>query len=92
MRERPVQRYSEVFGLGAEGQGFVFVVDFQLTVSFLVVEVDNLTTFHNFAIIDAMFFSACLSYAVPDYGSEGSVAFNSAGTYVRKTLEQLNHF
>jgi len=25
--ERPVQRYSEVFGFGAEGQGFVIVVD-----------------------------------------------------------------
>ena len=34
--ERPVQRYSEVFGLVAEGQDFVVVVDFQLTFSFLV--------------------------------------------------------
>ena len=36
IRERPVQRYSEVFGLGADGQGFVDEVDFQLTLSFLV--------------------------------------------------------
>jgi len=28
IRERPAQRYSEVFGLGAEGQGFVVVLDF----------------------------------------------------------------
>jgi len=41
VRERPVQRYSEVFGLGAEGQGFVVVVDFQLTFSFLVVKVED---------------------------------------------------
>jgi len=27
IRERPVQRYSEVFGLRAEGQGFVVVFD-----------------------------------------------------------------
>jgi len=36
VRERPVQRYSEVFGLGAEGQGFVVKVDFQLTFGFRV--------------------------------------------------------
>ena len=41
IRERPVQRYSEVFGHGAEGQGFVVVVDFQLTFSFLVVKVEG---------------------------------------------------
>jgi len=64
IHERSVQRYSEVFGLGAEGKGFVVEVDFQLTFSFLV-EVDNLTTFYNFDIFDAMFFSACLSYTVP---------------------------
>ena len=40
-RERSVQRYSEVFGLGTEEQGFVVVVDFQLTFSFLVVEMDD---------------------------------------------------
>jgi len=34
--ERPVQRYSEVFGLEAEGQGFVFEVDFQIAFGFLV--------------------------------------------------------
>jgi len=39
--ERPVQRYSEVFGLGAEGQGFVIEVDFQLMISFLVVEMED---------------------------------------------------
>ena len=41
VRERPVQRYSGVFGLGAEGQGFVFEVDFQLTFGFLFVEVED---------------------------------------------------
>ena len=41
MRKRSVQRYSEVFGLGAEGQGFVVEVDFQLTLSFLVVEMED---------------------------------------------------
>ena len=35
------QRYSEVFGLGAKGQGFVVVVDFRLTFSFLVVEMED---------------------------------------------------
>jgi len=34
-------RYSEVFLLGAEGQGFVVVFDFKLTFSFLVVEVEG---------------------------------------------------
>jgi len=28
IRDLPIQRYSEVFGLGAEGQYFVVVVDF----------------------------------------------------------------
>ena len=32
---------KEVLGLGAEGQDFVFVVDFNLTFSFLVVEVEG---------------------------------------------------
>jgi len=41
VRERPVQCYSEVFGLGAEGQGFVVEVDFHLTLSFLVVEMED---------------------------------------------------
>ena len=41
IREQPVQRYSEVFGLGAEGQGFVAEVDFQLTLGFLVVRVEG---------------------------------------------------
>jgi len=45
IHERPVQRYSEVFGLGAEGQDFVVEVDLQVTFSFLVFEVDNLTLF-----------------------------------------------
>jgi len=36
-----VQNYSGVCGLGAKGQGFVVVVGFQLTFSFLVVEVDD---------------------------------------------------
>ena len=44
VRERPVQRYSEVFGLGAEGQGFVVEVDFQLTFGFLVVEMKTADT------------------------------------------------
>jgi len=41
VRDRPVQRYSGVFGLGAEGRGFVVEVDFQLTLSFLVVEMED---------------------------------------------------
>ena len=41
IQERPVQRYSEVFGLGAEGQGFVVEVDFQLMLRFLVVEMED---------------------------------------------------
>jgi len=41
VRERPVQRNSEVFGLGAKGQGFVVAVDFQLTLDFLVVEMED---------------------------------------------------
>ena len=41
LRERPVQRYSEVFGLGAEGEGFVVEDDFQLAFSFLVVKVEG---------------------------------------------------
>jgi len=41
MSERPVQRYSGVFGLGAKGQGFVVVADFQLMFNFLVVEIED---------------------------------------------------
>ena len=41
VRERPVQRYSEVFGLVAEGLGFVVVFDFKHTFSFLVVEMED---------------------------------------------------
>jgi len=41
IRERPFKRYSEVFGFGAEGQVFVVGVDFQLTFSFIVVEVEG---------------------------------------------------
>ena len=41
VREWPVHCYFEVFGLGAEGQGFVVEVDFQLTFGFLVVEVED---------------------------------------------------
>ena len=44
VRERPVQRYSEVFGHGAEGQGFVVEDDFQLMLIFLVVEMEKLLT------------------------------------------------
>ena len=42
--ERPVEHSSEVSGLGAKGQGFVVVVDFQLTFIFLVVEVKTANT------------------------------------------------
>ena len=38
VRERPVRGYSEVLGLGVEGQGFVVEVEFQLMFSFLVVK------------------------------------------------------
>ena len=41
IRERPVQRYSEVFGVRVERQGFVVVFDFQLTFSFLVVKMEG---------------------------------------------------
>jgi len=41
LREHPIRRYSEVFGLGAERQGFVVEVDFQVTFSFLVVEMED---------------------------------------------------
>jgi len=41
VRKRPVQRYSEIFGLGAEGQGLVVVFDFRLTFSFLVVKMEG---------------------------------------------------
>jgi len=40
-RKQPVQRCTEVFGIGEEGQGFVVEVDFQLTFSFLVVEMEG---------------------------------------------------
>jgi len=39
IREHSVQRCPEVFGLGAKG--FVVEIDFQLTFSFLVVEIDD---------------------------------------------------
>jgi len=41
VRECPVQRYSETFGFGTEWQGFIVVVDFQLTFSFLVDEMED---------------------------------------------------
>ena len=41
IRERPAQRYSEVFWLGAAWQGFVVVFDFNLTFSFLVVKMEG---------------------------------------------------
>ena len=41
VRERPVQRYSKVFGFGAEGQGFFVEADFQLTFGFLAVEMED---------------------------------------------------
>ena len=40
IREQPVQHYSKIFVLGAEGQDFVVVFNFKLTFSFLVVEVE----------------------------------------------------
>jgi len=40
-RSRSVQGYSEVFGFGTEAQAFIFVVDFQLTFSFLVVKMQS---------------------------------------------------
>jgi len=49
IRERPVQRYSEVFGFGAEGQEFVVEVDFQLTFGFLFVEIED--SRHNFVLL-----------------------------------------
>jgi len=40
IRERPVQRDSEIFGFGAKGKEFVVVVDCQLTFGFLVAELE----------------------------------------------------
>jgi len=33
IHEQPVHHYSKVFGLGAEGQGFIVVFDFKLMFS-----------------------------------------------------------
>ena len=41
VRERSVQCYSAVLGLGPKGLGFVVKDDFQLTFSFLVVEMED---------------------------------------------------
>jgi len=41
IRERPVQRYSKAFGLGAEGQDFIVEIDFHLTFNFLVVKMEG---------------------------------------------------
>jgi len=41
IREWPIQYYFEVFGLGAEGQGFVVAFDFQLMFCFLVVKKED---------------------------------------------------
>ena len=40
-RDRPLQGSSAVFGFREKGQGFVVVADFQLTLNFLVVEVED---------------------------------------------------
>ena len=63
IRERPVQRYSEVFGLGAEGQGFVVVSDFKLTFSFLVVEVEGCR--HLFVVLNFSFQSGGIHLQLP---------------------------
>jgi len=41
IRDGPVQRYSEVYGLGVEGLGSVVEVDFQLSFGFLVGEMED---------------------------------------------------
>jgi len=43
--EWPVQCYSKVFGFGEERQGFIVEVNFHLTFSFFVVEVED-SVFH----------------------------------------------
>jgi len=48
--ERPVKRSSEVFRLGAKGQGFVVEVDFKLTFSFLAVEMEHCR--HHFCSVE----------------------------------------
>jgi len=49
IHERALQRYSEVFGLRAKGQGFIIEADYQLKLSFLVVEVDDCR--HRFVVL-----------------------------------------
>ena len=49
IRERPVQRCSEVFRFGAEGQEFVVEIDFKFTFSFLFVEIGD--SRHNFVLL-----------------------------------------
>ena len=44
VRDCPAQHSSEVCGLGTKEQGFVVLVDFQLTFIFLVVEVKTANT------------------------------------------------
>jgi len=46
IREQPVQCYSEVFGLGEEGQGFVGEVDYQLTQEDWSLQRKNVTVSH----------------------------------------------
>jgi len=70
VRERRVQRYSEVFGLGAEGQGFVVEVDFQLTLSFLVVEVERKAA-------DSVFVVLSFSFQVWRYSPSIAMSFLS---------------
>ena len=41
IRERPVQRYAEIFGLGTKRAGFIIEIDFQFTFGFLVVEMED---------------------------------------------------
>ena len=53
IHERPDQIYFEVFGLGAEGQGFVVVFDFKLTFSFLVVKAEGCR--HRFVVLSFSF-------------------------------------
>ena len=59
VRERPVQRYSKVFGFGAEGQGFPVAFDITLTFNFLAVEVEG--CWHHLCSAKCLFFSSCLS-------------------------------
>ena len=68
VREQPDQRYSEVFGLGAKEQGFVVEADFQLTFSFLVVEMEGCR--HRFVVLTSDLDGSLLLLITAQFNSE----------------------